>query len=55
MLKQEHNRTILKPFILSHQERPSRGERPASAKSQKQHLSDTRKVIKRLVEGVKRI
>jgi len=56
MLKQQHKPNVLTPFILAYREEDlSRGKKAQSAKPQDERLKDTRKVIKRLVEGVKRI
>ena len=56
MLKQKQKRNVLKPFILAYQEEGlSRVNKAQSTKPQDERVKDTRKVIKRLVEAVKRI
>lgn len=56
MLKRQEKRLTLKPFILAYQEEgASQGSKGQAGKQTDERIQDTRRVIKRVVERVKRI
>lgn len=56
MFKQEEKRRVLKPFILTYQgERAARSGKKVAAKDSHARIRDTRKVINRVMQRVKRI
>ena len=56
MLKQEEKRRVLKPFILAYEgEGAARAVKKGVAKGSHKRMQDTRKVINRVMQRVKRI
>ena len=56
MIKQEEKRRVLKPFILAYQgEGAAHSGKKGIAKGSHERIQDTRKVINRVIERVKRI